>query len=79
MHLSASTLRLLPPFFIALLLSSAQALPRDVAKQQRLAEYAAQTPLVGNPFGASSSTVRAFQGTCLASIRSKDMPHASTR
>jgi len=45
MHLSASTLRFLPPFLIALLLSSAQALPRDAAKQQRLAEYAAQTPL----------------------------------
>ncbi len=45
MHLSTSTLRLLPPFLIALLLSSAQALPRDVAKQQRLAEFAAQTPL----------------------------------
>lgn len=45
MHLSASTLQLLPPFLIALFLSSAQALPRDIAKQQHLAEYAAQTPL----------------------------------
>ena len=61
MHLSAPKLRLLPPFLIALLLSTATALPRDAAQQRRLAEFNNQHPLHTTALLAGAATQTANQ------------------
>ena len=53
MHLSSANLQLLLPFLIALLLSIADALPRD---QTRLADFAAQKPLHTTALLAGAAT-----------------------
>ena len=74
MHLSAANLELLLPFFIALLLSTVDALPRD---QTRLADFVAQKPLHTTDLlaGAATRSPRPAMPTTALRSRVMNPPH----
>ena len=69
-HLSPANLELLLPFLIALLLSTADALPRD---QTRLADFAAQKPLHTTALLAGAATQSPRPAMPTTALRSWDM------
>lgn len=69
MRLNASKLAVLPPVLVALLLSTTSALPRDIAKERRLAEFLEQKPLHTTALLAGAATATMTSATSTGTPR----------